>query len=260
MLLTTRRLTVAITTLIVLCLLHGMLPVCGYTHEDPTFIFLDEPIPPYTYGVEGDTCKKGLSKEIFDELFGRLGLRYEIRLVPWARAMDSVKHGRCDGIPLLMKNGERESFMTFTAPVVENRELLYYASGRLGHFRWNQLGDLRNYELGLVRGYTYADSLLQAIEQYGVHVTYSKDSKMNFRMLEAGRVDLIVEDETLAKSILAEAGLAEKIVAAGRPVSSYFWHIGVSNASPLVKRLDAINRALETMRSDGSLARILDRR
>lgn len=253
--------TIAVAFLALLAALICAAPTSVIAGEERPFVFMDEPIPPYTLGKEGEICEEGLTKEIFDELFGRLGLQYEIRLVPWARAMDRVSHGECDGIPLLMKNAERTVFLDYTDPVVENRESLYYLPKRMGDFQWKTFFDLTDYNIGMVRGYTYSEHFLAAIKTHNIQITYAKDSRMNFRMLQAGRVDMIIEDETVIKPFLDEnPDWADQTASAAKPVSTYHWYIGLSRLSPLVKYIPAINHTLGTMREDGTLKRILDKR
>ena len=229
--------------------------------QERIYIFMDEQAPPYTSGEEGGLCDSGLTKEIFDELFGRLGLRYQIRLVPWARALDNAMNGECDGIPLLRQNKERELSLRFTDTVVENSEQLYFLPERLGDFRWERFSDLKDLSLGLVRGYTYAQPLQDAIWEHGILVAYGKDTKMIFNMLVAGRVDAVVEDETLVRPLFAaHPEWADRITPAEKPVSTNSWHIGISRQSPLAEHIEAINRVLRDMRADGTLDRILDKR
>jgi len=255
------RRMVVIAIFILFSMVHCMIPPYGYADEAHTYVFMDEPISPYTLGNEGEICKKGLTIEIFDELFGRLGMRYEIRLVPWARAIDSLKYGECDGIPLMMKTKERESYLKYTDPVVENREVLYYLPERIGNFQWNTLKDLKGLKIGMVRGYAYADYFMEGLKEHNLQVSYVKDATMNLAMLKAGRVDMIIEDETIAKGILAQDPTwAKRIATPNKIVSKYYWHIGISRQSPLANHIDDINSVLDNMREDGSLRRILDKR
>lgn len=183
------------------------------------------------------------------------------RLVPWARAIDSVMYGDGDGIPLLMKKKERESFLKYTDPVVENRELLYYLPERLGEFQWDESTDLKGYAIGLVRGYAYDNSIMKTIKDHNIQVTYAKDSKLNLGMLQAGRVDLIVEDESVLQAILAaQPDWDKRVLPTSKVISSYYWYIGIAKHSPLVDHVGDMNRVLEEMRKDGSLKAILDKR
>ena len=251
----------AIAILILLVALHCVPLPQALAEEARKYVFMDEPLPPYTYGRVGEISYRGLTKDIFDELFGRLGMCYEIRLVPWARALDNARHGSCDGVPLLIRTEERERFLAYSDPVVENRELLYFLPARMGDFQWNELDDLKGLRIGLVRGYTYAEGLMEAIDKGTVQVTYSKDSTLNFTMLRAERVDIIVEDESVAGPLLAaHPEWSGSIAAAPRELSHYNWHIGLSRLSPVAKHVDAINRVLDEMHRDGTLARILGKR
>ncbi len=72
---------------------------------------------------------------------------------------------------------------------------------------------------------------------------------------------MVIEDETIIKPLLADnPEWAERITAAPNEYSSYYWHIGISRLSHLVEHIADINRVLDEMRGDGSLAHILDKR
>ena len=244
------------TILLALILLLG----AGWLRAEDKVVFVDEPVAPYCYGELGGEATGGITSELLAELFGRLGLDFEIQLLPWARVLKTVEHGKADGIPLLMKNAEREAFLAYTDPVVENRELFYYLPERLGDFQWDTFQDIQGLKLGLITGYIYNEEFLRAVEQQHNPVVYSQDVEANFRLLLAGRVDLTLEDETLAQPVLAEhPDWAAQVRTAERPVSSYYWYMGISKLSPLAARMDEINSVLNEMRDDGSLEAILGR-
>lgn len=222
---------------------------------------MDEPLPPYTLGQVGGLSQGGITQKLLDAIFRRLDLKYEIQLVPFARAIKSAQAGKSDGLPLLMKNEERVQFLLFTDPILENKEVFYFSTEKTPHFQWTDYTDLKGLTIGLVNGYTYGEHFLAAIKQYDLEILYAKDTTENLRRLIAGRVDLTLEDESIVKTLLADfPEWKTRIQAADKLVTSYFWYMGVSKKSPLAERIEEINRILAAMRADGSLATILNDR
>ncbi|WP_163352123.1 ABC transporter substrate-binding protein [Desulfovibrio sp. JC010] len=222
---------------------------------------MDEPLPPYSFGELGELSRKGISYEILSEIFKEMGADFEIQLVPWGRAVKSVEHGKADGIPLLMKNSEREKFMVFSLPLIENREVFYFLKDVHPDFRWESFEDLSGKTIGLVNGYTYGDDFLVAMKQKKFKVLYSKDTEANFRKLMAGRVDFVLDNESSLRELLhANPQWREQVRGSEKAVSSCFWYLGVSRLSPLAVRIDEINRAIQKMQDNGRLAGIIDTR
>ncbi len=231
---------------------------CLAGEQGTKVVFADEPLPPYNLGDLGGLSQGGISHDLMAEVFGRMGLEFELQMMPWARALKSAEFGQVDGLPLLMKNAEREAYLVFTDPVVENRELFYYLPDRLGDFSWGDFSDLKGRSIGLINGYIYDEGFLQAIDEQGIRVTRSQDIEDNMRLLLAGRVDLILEDETMVGPMFAaHPDWAARIRAARKPVSSYYWYMAVSRKSWLADRVGEINQVLADMRRDGTLDAIL---
>lgn len=224
-------------------------------------VFVDEPLAPYSLGEMGGLAQGGISYDLLAGIFGRLGMDFELRLVPWARVLKTVEHGKADGVPLLVKNAEREAYLVYTDPVVEIRDLLYYLPERLGRFQWEEYADLKGRSFALTTGYAYDEGFMSALEAFDFQVIRSRDTEANVRLLLAGRADLILEEESMMATLLAEHPEWEsRISAAAKPVSSYFWYMGISRLSPLAGRVDEINQVLSDMREDGSLDVILENR
>ena len=256
-----KRMSAVLAGLVVLLALFAAVPAGAEEGGSGLVVFADEPASPYVFGELGGTAQGGITVEILTEMFTRLGREFEIRLMPWARVLKTVKHGRADAVPLLMKTPEREEYLVYTDYVVENRELFYYRPDSLGDFQWRDYGDLQGFTLGLVRDYTYGESFLEALAAYRYPVVYSPDNESCFRKLLAGRVDLILQDETMANAILSEhPEWGNRLGASEKPVTTYEWYMGISRLSPLAGEVDEINRILSDMRADGSLARILGTR
>ncbi len=237
------------------CLACG--PGPALAEEGRVYIFMDEPLEPYVIGELGEVCHEGMSHDIVAEIFSRLGLEFEIRLVPWARALKTVEHGEADGLPMLMRNEEREAYMVFTDMILEERELFYYLPERLGDIQWQEFSDLKDMTFGLVSGYTYGEDFLAALDQYGYEVQYTQASESAFRQLAVGRVDIVLDNEATFMALASEnPEWRETISAMDKPVSSIPWHMGISRLSPLTERVEEINDIIADMHGDGSFEAI----
>ena len=223
------------------------------------YIFMDEPLPPYSLGETGSISREGISYELLSLIFDELGVDFDINLVPWRRAIKSATHGKIDGVPLLMKSSEREKFISFSLPLIETRELLFYLPERFPDFLWENYDDLAGKTIGLVNGYTYSKDFLDAVKNHKLKVLYSKDTESCLVKLLAGRVDFVVEYETSVRVFFhANAEWRERIKHSDRAVSHCYWHMGISKSSPLASRMGEINRAIRKIKADGRWAGIVD--
>jgi polar amino acid transport system substrate-binding protein len=224
-----------------------------------TLLFVDEPAIGYEEGESGELSTGGMAFDLLAELFGRLGAKVETRLFPWSRVLKTAELGKADGVPLLMKSAERELYLTYTIPIVENMELFYYLPEKLGTFAWQDYRDLQGIRIGLVRGYTYGPEFLAAIELYQLNIFYSVDSEQLLDLLLAKRLDVLLGDSSMMAPLLSGRGLTDTVAAATKPVSRYHWYMGISKRSPLIRHIERINKTLQEMKDDGTMREIFKR-
>ena len=218
---------------------------------------VDEPYPPYTIGEYGGPATGGIGVEIIRELFQRLGVEVEIDLVPWKRVLKMAEVGQADGTGLLMRSLDRERYLAFTDAVLEVRELFYYRSDRMGAFEWKTFSDLKGYTISLVDGYSYDENFLKAVDRLGLKVERAESSALACRKLYAGRVDLLLENESAANALIAKNKTWKGVFkTASKPVSTFNFHLAFSKRSPAVKLLPAVNRVIAEMKQDGTIDRI----
>ncbi|MBU2550505.1 MAG: transporter substrate-binding domain-containing protein [Proteobacteria bacterium] len=220
---------------------------------------VDAPWPPFTTGEHGQPAG-GLVPPLVKSLFDRIGIRVTIELVPWKRALKMVELGQADGIPLLMKTEERDRYLVYSDMLFESRERFFYHAGRLKGFSWLSFADLKTYRFGLVSGFSYGRGFLDALKQYGFEVQYAPTSELNFRLLEAGRVDLVLEDETVARVLIADQPVwREAFRADEKTVTIVPLYMGLSARGQALDLLPSINRTIAQMKSEGVIDRILGR-
>ncbi len=219
---------------------------------------VDAPFPPYIEGEYDGKPTGGIVPRILAELEARTGHELRLTLHPWKRVLKMVRLGQADGVSLLMRTAERETFLRYTTVLLESRESLYYNTARLEGFQWRTFRDLEGYRIGLVDGYTYGQPFMEALSTLDLTVEYAGDTESAFRMLAAGRVDLVLEDDAVASSLLAANPSWQDVLdRAEQPVAVYPFHMAFSRKSPAADLVPEIDRAIEAMQSDGTLKSII---
>jgi polar amino acid transport system substrate-binding protein len=221
-------------------------------------LFVDEPVPPFLTGEAGGYATEGISHDLVKEVFGRMDLRARVKVAPWARALKMVEHGRADGLPLLLPKEERKIYMVFSDPILRGGDVLIYNRVYTPDFTWSEEKGFEGLIVGKVRGYSYKEELLQKMKGRARRIEESIDSETNLRKLHAGRVDVVVEDLVISKTVIRKhPKWRDSLAYWDELLTSYHWHMGISKKSPLAGRIAEINAVLEEMRRDGALAEIM---
>jgi polar amino acid transport system substrate-binding protein len=220
-------------------------------------LFVDELLPPFSRGEVGKPPEGGMGLHLVNELFGRMGVEAKIILVPWARALKMVRHGKADGLPFLLERDERKFFLIFTDPVMDGGDALLYNRRRSPDFTWQGYASLKGLTVGMIRDYAYDDTLLESVHKHAGRIEYSESSEANLRKLHAGRVDVCIENVHVASAILLDNDAWRTDISIWDQMLTQFdWRMGISRKSPLAKRINEINATLAAMRRDGAMERI----
>jgi len=75
-------------------------------------IAVDDDFPPFSFSKNGEAA--GIDVDIVRELGNRLGIHFEISLLPWKRLLTMTKNGSFDGSMSLFKTNTREEYAIFT--------------------------------------------------------------------------------------------------------------------------------------------------
>jgi polar amino acid transport system substrate-binding protein len=200
----------------------------------------------------------GILPDAVAEILGRrLGLSVIASGLPWARAQALVQDGSVDGFCTNPTPGRLEyAVFTRRAAIVTKTELFY----ALDNPRRTEIEAIRNVEqLAGFRQGDYVGNGFAETTFKGLPIDFTPTLDSVFRKIAVGRLDLFVGNDLVAKSVLKQAGLGEKIrsfpVDIGQP--SHF-HIGIRRNFPQVALLiEKADAAIEAASIDGSLARIV---
>lgn len=158
---------------------------------------IDQPVriavdswPPY---IETNSPDKGMATEVVLSALKAVGLKAELVFVPWARALDEMGHGHFVASYPWIKTEKRAAIARFSDPIMRMRFVFFYRRDRLKKVEFKELTDLRKYSVVGMLGYYY----LPMFKEAGLNVYVAKTGDIAFKMLHAGRIDLLAEDEVV---------------------------------------------------------------
>ncbi|WP_044871119.1 transporter substrate-binding domain-containing protein [Pseudomonas sp. LFM046] len=210
--------------------------------------------PPFT---DARLPGNGLASELVSAALKRAGHRAEYVEVPWARALRGLQMGDYDLIVNAWYSDERAGYGLFSKPYLTNRILFLKRKGSAVDFQ--SPDDLKRYSIAVVRGYSYQPSFDNDTRLHKVPVM---GFQMGARMLAAGRVELTLEDELVARFYLGRelSGIRDQLEFLPRPLSENGLHILVRRSHPRHQQLvEDFDRAMQSMREDGTYQAIFAR-
>ena len=208
--------------------------------------------PPFT-DVEG---RMRVAIDLVHTALSRVGVESsnEIR-GDFAKLMSDLRAGTLDGSAALWRDPERETFLLFSRPYLENRLVLL---GRKGSdVSTARLATLVGKRIGIVKGYSYGDAV-EAVK--GPVLVRGSSDQDNIDRLLAGDLDYVLADELLIDVLFQRYGEKARVrlEVGSAPIVERSLHFAVRKdlpgAAEIVKAFDA---AIGGMIADGSYNRIL---
>ena len=197
----------------------------------------------------------GILVSIVDEvLANRLHLNVEHAGYPWARAQAMVEHGQADAF-VTVPTAERRAYTVPSAEWVTQGRLTMFSRAdnpKLAQWRKIQrISELSEVPLGTYLGNNWVKSKFE-----GMNVQYANDRAGALRMLMLGRFDLMVDASNPTRHAIKAEGLEHEVVELPATLDVSETRLCVGKKSPLLARMPDIDRALRSMKKDGTLARL----
>lgn len=204
--------------------------------------------PPYTsQALPGG----GVLTTICVEAFKRAGYKANVTFFPWARALSDAKEGRFGGILGIWHTTEREQWFVYSRPLPANQIGFYRRSN--DQIAYKKLTDLKNYAVGIVRGYANP----KAFDDAKLNTEAAVDDETNLRKLASNHIDLALIDKGVGQFLLDRKlpGIKDKLSWMEPAIDSPLQYLAFPRKSPNhEKTLAAFNQGLKEMEKDGSLA------
>lgn len=216
--------------------------------EEVTLLGLTENLPPLNY--LDDSGAQGFSVELLRLMAASAGIRLELQVLPWQRAMQAAEATAHSVLFSLTRTPEREAQFQWVGPIAQRRVLLYKLASRTD-LSMSTLNDLGTARIGVVRD-SAADRTLQAAGlRPGVQLEQGLDDATNVRKLLAGRMEYVALLDWAAAWNLRQLQLPYGTL---QPVMeqdvtrSYYYGLRLDADPAVVRRLQT---ALDAIRRDG---------
>jgi len=216
-----------------------------------TLIAIDNANPPFMYQHQGQP--QGLYPQMLQAIFARLGEPLQIQPMPWKRALLRGAGGEV-GIGGIYRNAERIKVFDYSAPIFEERLMLYVHQDR--PFVFGQVGDLHGKRIGVIRGWSYTEDFDQAARSGQILAQEGSSDEANLRKLASGRLDAVVAIELAGQRLLQLPGL-EHLTALPQPLSINPTFLVFAKQADQGALLQRFNQVLQDMRKDGSLRHLV---
>ncbi|AVO52660.1 ABC transporter substrate-binding protein [Ectopseudomonas mendocina] len=213
-----------------------------------------DPWPPFN---DRDLPGNGLASDLVEQALKRAGYTTSYAEVPWERAVLGLKRGDYDVLINAWYSADRAEYGYFSRPYLVNR--LRFMQRKGSNIRFETLADLYPHSIAVVRGYAYSKEFDSDPNLLKVGVG---SFEIAARMLHAGRVQLALEDELVARYHMGRelSSIRGELEFLPLPLTENGLHILVRRSradhEEIASRFD---KAIQEMSDDGSYAATLQR-
>ena len=208
--------------------------------------------PPFT-DVEG---KERVAFSLVNSALERAGYRSEVLVLPSATYADALRSSKYDGSPATWHNKEREQYLLYSKPYLENRLVVV---GRAGSdVSAKAFSDLKGKRIGIQEGFAYGETLDEAKDPIFVRNASLTES---FQALGKGEVDYVLIDALVLQYLFDEdAARAKQMFAVGEhTLLKRSLHLTVRKDYPKAQSvIDGFDAEIAKMLRDGSYNRLLE--
>jgi ABC-type amino acid transport substrate-binding protein len=211
----------------------------------PLRLFGDE-WPPFT-DAEG---KPREAIDLVESALLRSGVRSQYTIMNWHEAEQLLEKGHLDGAAAMWKSPEREKYLLFSKPYLENRLILVGRKGE--NVSQKVVSELSGKRLALTRGYAYGKGVTQATD---VQYTFYANDAECLRAVLNNQADYLLLDELMVEHLFrAYSDKAQRLIVAGpEAMAIHPLHLALRRDYPGASQIIAdFNRNVAHMMTDGS--------
>jgi polar amino acid transport system substrate-binding protein len=152
----------------------------------------DDNYAPFIYSAPDNSNRvEGATAELVGEIFSRLGMPYQITLMPWVRCLAYVADGHYQIAMDAYYDQDRAKDYAFSRPYFTLTPQYYYSRKKYHNgLAIESKSQLKNYQGCGIRGYSYGQYALSGNDLN----TDSDDHAALIRKVEYGRCDYFVEE------------------------------------------------------------------
>ncbi|MEO6601574.1 MAG: transporter substrate-binding domain-containing protein [Polyangiaceae bacterium] len=208
--------------------------------------------PPFT-DVEG---KDRVAFSLVHSALERAGYGSATQVLPSATYADALRSSKYDGSPATWRNKDREQYLLYSKPYLENRLVIVGKAG--SDVSAKAFSDLKGKRIGIQEGFAYGETLDDARDPIFVRSASLTES---FQALGKGEVDYVLIDALVLQYLFDEdAARAKQMFAVGEhTLLNRGLHLTVRKDFPQAQSvIDSFDAEIAKMMRDGSYNRLLE--
>ena len=205
--------------------------------------------------LEGEQLVGGIIKDMMDELAKELGREVRYMDVPRKRIEPYLLSGKLHICPIFNPAWGKDSAQyDWSIPLFQESNLFVVSAKRA--FPVKTFDDLNGKRLGTILGYCYP-GLMEKFDRQEIKRDDVTSLEQNFKKLEAGRIDCLIDSNILIDYYLKKHDAYDKFVIAEKVASTHDIQSMFSKQIPI--SIDRINAAFQQLKESGKIAEILDK-
>ncbi len=209
---------------------------------------------PYEFEENGEI--KGISVDIVEEAFNRMGYKVTKKILPFSRAIELLKNGEIDMITDVKNTIKYQEIGIFSKEsIITTKTSLFVKSDSNIKFDGNIL-ELEPYKIGVIRDYTYGEAFDNAVKNKTIKVEEVDDKLQNINKVLDDRLDICIENRLVLLDALKATNNEGKLKELKNEVNEtpvYAWFSKKKNQSKMV---DEFDQKLAEIKRDGTFERI----
>ncbi|KPQ04843.1 MAG: ABC-type uptake system substrate-binding component [Idiomarinaceae bacterium HL-53] len=203
--------------------------------------------------------KPGFMIELAQRIFSEAGHTVDYQLMPWERAVDSVRAGTFDCVVGAYVEDAPDFVFPEQAWGVDSTGFFVRDSSS---WQYDGLDSLSSQSVAVINGYSYGEELdaMIASNAGNFQGLGGNDAlEKNIKKLEAGRVDVVIESPSVMLAKMNELGVSgiKSAGLLGEPTPMYIACSPAKSSSQDYVQL--VNEGTERLRASGELAAIMAR-
>lgn len=227
--------------------------MCRPAFAGAKLLFVTDPFPPYYYEEKGKP--KGIQYELAALAFEKIRTPFEIKFLPWKRAVMTAEAGNADGVFGLRRTKKRERWLIYPdEPLMIVRTVIFHRKDT--PFNYSGTFSLTGKKVGITKGYTYGNHFDRS-DAFIKEETASL--KLNFLKLMAGRIDLVAAYRAVGIQTLKEMELESKITFSPKPINSEALYLGFARTPGNGERAREFGKALREIKDSPECEELIKR-